>query len=228
MDTYRTEEEQIAAIRKFAGEYGVKVIIAIVVAIALFFAAQNYKHSQQADKDNASLLYNQLSTAAAADLDMTAENQAAFDAAYASLMSDHADTIYASYASLFKAKLDVQTGDLSKAEQSLQWVIDADVSTSIKALAVLRLARVKSANGQREEALALLAQDAGPFTFAYEEAKGDIYLLQENKDLALQAYKKAQALKTVDMSMSGHMLKMKVESLDNSQKNKLFPATATQ
>ena len=226
MDTYRTEEEQIAAIRKFAGEHGVKVITALVVAIALFFAGQNFKQSQQATKENSSFLYNQLSTAATAGMDMTAENKAAFDSAYSVLMSDYDDTVYASYASLFKAKLDVQAGDLAKAEQSLQWVIDANFNDNLKALAVLRLARVKSANGQREQALALLSEDPGPFASAYEEAKGDIYLLEGKKAEALSAYKKSQALNAGGMSLSGQMLKMKIESLDNAQQEKLFPVAA--
>ncbi|NRB37480.1 MAG: tetratricopeptide repeat protein [Pseudomonadales bacterium] len=226
MDTYRTEEEQIAAIRKFAGEHGVKIITAIVVAIALFFGVQNWQKSQLQSKENASFLYNELSTAITAGSDMTAENRSAFDVAYASLMADHSGSIYASYASLFKAKLDVEAGELTKAEQSLQWVVDANFNKNITALAVLRLARVKSANGQRDVALGLLAKDAGPFTSAYEEAKGDIYLLQDKNPEALIAYKKAQDLKAQGMSMGSQMLKMKVEALDDSQQDKLFPKTA--
>ena len=53
-------------------------------------------------------------------------------------------------------------------------------------------------------------------------------MLQENKEQALSAYKEAQALKTAGMTMSGQMLKMKIESLDDAQKDKLFPAAAAQ
>ena len=228
MDTYRTEEEQIAAIRKFASEHGLKIITAIVVAIALFFSVQNWQKSQYQSKENASLLYNQLTTAAVADGQMTDENLKVFDAAYATLMADYGDSVYASYASLLKAKLDVQAGELGKAEQNLQWVIDANIDANIKALAVLRLARVKSANGQRDEALSLLQQDPGAFASAYAESKGDILLLQEKKAEALAAYKKAQELKQPGMSMSGQMLKMKIESLDNTQQDKLFATASTE
>ena len=228
MDTYRTEEEQIAAIRKFAVENGLKVITAIVVAIALFFGIQNWQQSQFQSKENASVLYNELSTAAAAEAQMTADNHQTFDAAYATLMADYGESVYASYASLLKGKLEVQAGELAKAEQSLQWVVDANVDAAIKSLAVLRLARVKAANGQRDEALSLLAQDAGPFVAAFAESKGDILLMQDKKDEALAAYKLAQAQKEPGMTMSGQMLKMKIESLDNTQQDKLFSTTAAE
>lgn len=223
MDTYRTEEEQIAAIKKFAGEHGVKVITAIVAAIALFFGVQNWMASQQQNKEEASLYYNELSTAATAGQEMTADNRSKFDAAYAQLMSEFPKTIYASYAALFKAKLDVEEGELDKAEQSLQWVVDAAFNDYVTSLAVLRLARVKSAAGQYEKALTLLASNPGPFSSAYEEAKGDVYVLQGNMSDALIVYKKAESLKEPGASFSGQLLKMKIESLDNSQQDKLFP-----
>lgn len=223
MDTYRTEEEQIAAIKNFVNKNGVKVLTAIIAAIALFFAVQGWQKSQLASKENASALYNELSTAVTAGADMTTENRAVFDQAYAQLMSDYAQTVYASYAALYKAKLDVDAGDLSKAEQSLQWVVDENFNEDLKALAVLRLARVKSAAGDKDAALALLAQNPGSFAAAYEEAKGDIFLLLEKKDEALVAYKKADSLKEPGFNMSSQMLKMKIEALDNSQQDKLFP-----
>ena len=72
----------------------------------------------------------------------------------------------------------------------------------------------------------MLAQNPGPFTSAYEEAKGDIYVSQGDSAQALLAYKKAQSLKQVGASFSGQLLKMKIETLDDSQQDKLFPKTA--
>ena len=226
MDTYRTEEEQIAAIKKFAAQHGTKVIAAVVAAIALFFAVQNWQTSTQQSKENASFLYSELSAAVVAGKDMTDENQQAFDTAYAAIMSEHKATVYASYASFFKAKLDVEAGELEKAEQSLQWVVDANTNADIKALAILRLARVKAANKKQDEALALLKNKSASFSAAFAEAQGDIYLQQEKNDEALSAYKKSKELKGTSFDMASQMLTMKIESLDHSQQEKLFPVDA--
>ncbi len=222
MDTYRTEEEQIAAIRKFAAENGAKVLAVIVAAIALFFAVQNWQQSQQKNKENASLLYSELSTAATAGASMTDENKAIFDAAYEQLMSEYGDSLYASYASFFKAKMSVEAGELDAAEMSLQWVVDANVNKDVTALAVLRLARVKASNEKREAALVLLSGDAGPYSAAFAEAQGDIYITQGDDENALIAYKKADAAQTPGFSLSAQMLKMKIESLDKTQQDKIF------
>ncbi len=222
MDTYRTEEEQIAAIRKFAAENGAKVLAVIVAAIALFFAVQNWQQSQQKNKENASLLYSELSTAATAGASMTDENKAIFDAAYEQLMSEYGDSLYASYASCFKAKMSVEAGELDAAEMSLQWVVDANVNKDVTALAVLRLARVKASNEKREAALVLLSGDAGPYSAAFAEAQGDIYITQGDDENALIAYKKADAAQTPGFSLSAQMLKMKIESLDKTQQDKIF------
>ena len=61
MDVYRTEEEQIEAIKKFFAEYGWKVVAAILVAVALYMGYHAWRHSQQTARDTASLHYDKLS-----------------------------------------------------------------------------------------------------------------------------------------------------------------------
>ncbi len=225
MDVYRTEEEQIEAIKKYMADYGSKIVLAIVACIALFFGYQTWEKKQQASLDTVSMYYNELTESFGAGVNITDEDRARFDAAFAKLLSEYPKTIYASYASLHKAKLDVENAEFDKAVQSLQWVIDAAVNSELVALANLRLARVEFARGNVDQGLSLLQKDAGPFAAEYEEAKGDMLLDKGQVNEALVAYKKSQALQKEAGAYPNRILEMKVESLEASDKSKLFPVS---
>ena len=225
MDTYRTEEEQIDAIKKFIADDGAKVVAAIVVVIASYFGYQFWQKDQQANIEIASIYYSELSMAATAEQSVSEENRSRFDSAFIKLLAEFPESIYASYATLHKAKLEVEAGELDKATQSLQWVVDTKANDELVALAILRLAKVKAEQGDLDKALALLQTNAGPFTSAYEESKGDIYIAQNNLSEALIAYKKAKASQKNPVGFSDRMLDMKIESLDQSNQNKLFPVS---
>ena len=225
MDTYRTEEEQIEAIKKFANEKGTQVVGIIVLAIAVFFGSQGYMRHQSSERDTASLYYSEITQALASADSLSEANSAKFDSAYEKLTGQYPSSTYASYAALHKAKLDFQANDKAAAVSSLQWVIDANVSSHLKALAGLRLAQVKLDLGEIEQAQNLVASAQPPFESAYEELKGDIFLAKNDKSQALAAYTKAMQLKS-EAGSPDRFLALKIQGLEQGQQDKIFSINA--
>ncbi len=213
MDIHRTEEEQIEVLKRFFNENGTKLLISIVAAVAIFFGYQGWMSNQQQASEEASSYYNELRELAETAGDTQSESRVKFDGVFAKLLAGHSDSIYSSYASLLKAKLNVEAGELDKAVQALQWVIDAAVNPEIIALANLRLAHVVFAKGENEKALELLNRESAPFASSYEELRGDIYVEMNQSDKALAAYKKAKELKADKKSFDDRLLAMKIDSL---------------
>ena len=78
------------------------------------------------------------------------------------LKQDYSDTQYAFYAALIKAKLAVESTDLTAAAVELQWAMDNADETVNENIARLRLARVEAAAGNLDTALQLVqGVDAG-------------------------------------------------------------------
>ena len=91
----------------------------------------------------------------------------------------------------------------------MQWI--SAPSDGIKGIASVRLARVQIQQEQFDEALATLSKPIPEsFTAAVEEIKGDIYLLQNKTELALNAYQVAIASDGLATSPN---LQMKVDDL---------------
>ena len=223
MDVYRTEEEQIEAIKKFWAENGTKIVAAILTCIALFFGYQAWERHQLAEKNKVSLYYNELTKVLEDGQDLTEENRVKFDEVFEKIRKEYPKSIYASYAALHKARLEVEKKEFDQAAQSLQWVINAAVTSEIVALANLRLARVEFARGNLDQALNLLQKDQGPFAAGYEEIKGDVLLEQNQPEQALVAYKKARSLQQESAGIPNRILDMKIEALETSDTSKLFP-----
>ncbi|CAA0082984.1 Uncharacterised protein [BD1-7 clade bacterium] len=221
MDSYRTEEEQVEAIKKFFKEYGTKVLVAVVVAAGAFFGIKSYQHNERSDREAASTYYNRMVEIVPAQGAVSDEDQPVFDAAYAALLKDFSDTTYASYAAFFKARMDVTDGNLDEAEKTLRWVVEQQVNDELVGLANLRLAKVLAANEKAEDALALVKQPQGGFASSYAETEGDILVQLGKNEEALTAYEKAEALRDGRESMTSRLLTMKIDSLKEGQQDKL-------
>lgn len=226
MDIYRTEEEQIEAIKRFFKTYGTHVLIVFCVFVAAFFAYQTWTARQQGNAEQASQYYSELLELAAPGKEMTPESRTGFDELFARLMAEHSTSVYASYASLLSAKMQVAEGNLDKAAQALQWVVDAAATPELKALANLRLSRVLFAKGENDKALKLLDAQSAPFASAYEELRGDIYLEMGQADKALAAYTKAKQLKSEKANLD-RILEMKIDSLAAADASRLSAGAAS-
>ena len=110
------------------------------------------------------------------------------------LNREYAWTPYASLATLVAARVHVEANELDKAAASLKSVVETAKEDEIKMIARLRLARVLSAQGKHDEALATLKiEEAGEFAPRFADTRGDVLLAKGDRDGALREYQAARA-----------------------------------
>ncbi len=210
MDVYTTEDEQLAAVKSWFQHYGFKALLAVAVIAAAFFGYHYNQSQKHAGLEKASILYTQLVRVTDQGVD-TKESRQMFDEIYGYLSTDFKDSIYATYAALMRASLDVKENDYEKAEQTLEWILSRKNAPEVSDLARLRLARVKASNNGMDEALVLLDQGSTFYPSEYAEAKGDILRLQNKPEEALKAYELAKA--TSHNKRPGTILDLKINAL---------------
>lgn len=109
------------------------------------------------------------------------------------LIEEYGRTPYADQARLVAARVHVEAGDLDAAAARLREVMEGSEDPELATVARLRLARVESAAGRHDEALALLARVETPaIAGRVEELRGDILLAKGDRDGALAAYRRAR------------------------------------
>lgn len=207
----RSEEEQLALVQEWWQRNGKPLLIGGVLALVGVFGWQYWQNHQLAQAEAAADIYQRLLEAT---LTPTGEPDAAQLAALAGeLQKDHKNTAYAQYASLFVAKVAVDTGKLDEAAAQLQQVLEHPRDETLGELARQRLARVLTAQGKAEEGLALLTANAAPVSFAAsrEELIGDLLVKLDRKEEAHAAYSKAKAALSEDAA--GGTLQMKLDDL---------------
>ncbi|WP_127476197.1 YfgM family protein [Sulfurivermis fontis] len=207
MEVYRTEEEQVEALKEWWRENGRSVVIGVVLALAAVFGWRYWQDTTRSQAEAASALYQQMLT----QLD-AGEGREVVEIARR-IIAEHATSPYAALASLSLAQQAVDQGDLDGAAAHLRWVMDNAKVSEVRLLAQVRLARVLIAQGRADEALQHLATVAGSsYTVLVEETKGDAYLAQGRRAEALQAYQTALAA-AADVPAKQQMLRMKVDDL---------------
>lgn len=214
MDAYRTEDEQVEALKRWWKENGTSTLLTIVVVVGGYFGWQAWTKNKQQQQAAASANYQQL-------LQVSMElEQDANDAGYATathlvdtLKADYPKTLYAHYAALMQAKLLVEKNDLDAAQEQLRWVLDSDPEPQLRQLAHLRLARILFTAGEPQQALEHMnSADYGEFAPIYYELRGDIHSSLGEPDAARQDYESAIA-GTEGNANAAPLVRMKLESL---------------
>jgi predicted negative regulator of RcsB-dependent stress response len=105
------------------------------------------------------------------------------------LNRDYAATPYAALATLIAARSHVESNELDQAAAGLKSVMDTASDTELRTIARLRLARVQSAQGKFDDALATLkVDDPGEFAPRIADTRGDVLLAKGDRDGALREY----------------------------------------
>ncbi|MDA8752744.1 tetratricopeptide repeat protein [Halieaceae bacterium] len=215
MESYRTEEEQLEALKRWWDENGRSTLAAIVLALIAGFGWQAYKDFDQRQRETASDLYqvmlDAMSVQEGRDADAANARQIA-----SQLKTEYGGSTYAQFAALHLARMAVVDGDLPGAEAELRWVLTkADSGSDIAAVAGLRLARVLAASGDTEQALVILAGgEGGTYAASYALARGDVLLGLGQNDQARAAYSEARALAASKGTQAQLLtLEQKLESL---------------
>lgn len=207
MEVYRTEEEQVEALKDWWKENGRSVIIGAVLALAAVFGWRYWQESTRAQAEDASTQYQML-------LQRMDEGEGREVVEIARrIIAEHANTPYAALASLSLAQQAVDQNDLDGAGAHLRWVMQNAKLDEVRKLAQVRLARVLVAQGQTDAALQQVSGlGSGSFTALAEEVKGDAYLAQGRRADALRAYQSALAA-SADVPAKQQVLRMKVDDL---------------
>lgn len=124
------------------------------------------------------------------------------------LQEKYSDTPYAAFAALVQGRIQVDQNALEKAEEHFRQAIELGDDGPASHVARVRLARVLAAENKLEEALKVISvQDNEGYLALYEEAKGDIYVLQKNYEKARESYKIAEQALPPGMQVMALQLK---------------------
>jgi predicted negative regulator of RcsB-dependent stress response len=105
------------------------------------------------------------------------------------LNREYQATPYAALATLIAARTQVDANELDKAATSLRSVMDTASDPELRTIARLRLARVQSAQGKYDDALATLkVEDGGEFAPRIADTRGDVLLAKGDREGALREY----------------------------------------
>ncbi|QFU75089.1 tetratricopeptide repeat protein [Halioglobus maricola] len=215
MDQYRTEEEQVEALKKWWDENGRSIIVSVIVALGVGFGWQGWQKYTADEAAAASERYQALLQEMAQISD--AEGQQTAITMAREIKTEHSRSTYAEFAGLHLARLAAVRGDMAEAEAQLRWVLGrADKGSEVYQLAQLRLARVLASNGDTAQAKSILdGTDAGAHEASYAVARGDIAMLEGNEEEARAAY--TQALSLAAQSGGGQvslsLVQQKLQSL---------------
>ncbi len=214
MEAYRTEEEQVEALRRWWQENGRTTVVAVIVALGIGFGWQGWKHYNQERSEGASDLYQRMLQAYSVPA-LSGEQQEVAAQLAQQLKTEYEGSSYSQFAALQLASTAVIENDLSAAEGELRWVLArADVGGDIARITQVRLARVLAAQGQQEQALAILDEaDAGPYQASYALARGDILSSMGREQQALEAYRAARSQATADGEINLRSLEQKLQAL---------------
>ena len=205
------EQDQLEDLKLWWARYGKYVAGALMLAAVVMIGNQGWRWYQQRQAEQASVLYQAVSTA-------SRNNDAAKAKEPATQIEDrYAGTAYAPRAALLYAKLLYDSGEHAGAKLQLQWVIDHASEDAIKAIGRFRLAELLLDDKQYDLALATLdnkTDDA--FTAIFADLRGDILSAAGKPVEAKAAYTIAMA-KFDPKSPYRQFVQVKFEALGGSQ-----------
>ncbi|WP_252272888.1 YfgM family protein [Pseudomonas subflava] len=202
-----TEDEQIAQLKDWWQRNGKPLLTGGVLALALVVGWQAWQQYQENQAQGGGALYQQLLETT---LTPTGEPDVGKVTELADkLKKEYAGTHYAQYASLFVAKVAVDSGKLDDAAAELQPLLKDPADVTVGELARQRLARVLAAQGKTEEGLKLLDGEADKaWQASREELKGDLLAQLGRGDEAHAAYEKAKAALSEEAAVGGLQIKL--------------------
>ncbi len=221
MADHLSEEEQIEALKRWWAANGMQTVLSVVLVVGGYFGWQYWEQEQQVQTDQASNAYLEMIEIVSENTPgqlLDADQQAQINAAADQLKENHSNSAYAQFAAMLKAKLAVDNNALDAAASELEWAMDNDPAPATERLIRLRLARVEAARGNIDTALQMVqGVDAAEMKSAYEEAKGDFYLLQDNSAAAFTAYESALAANESQDQMIRNILELKISQVRPSE-----------
>ena len=222
MAEHLSEEEQLENLKKWWRNYGVVAITVVSISVGSYFGLNFYKENERIRSEESSSKYQDMMDICiiSSDKKISATQLKLIQKLASELKSSDDGSQYSIYSALLMAKLHVEKNNLDLAAEELNWALSRsqdDLAPIIK----LRLARVEASRGNIDLALSMINQNPPKvMTSAYHEAKGDFYLLKEDKVTAYDHYSLALSqLQDHDMP---HLRNLKLKL------NKVSPIPSTQ
>jgi predicted negative regulator of RcsB-dependent stress response len=204
-----TDEEQVEKLKKWWNENGRAVIAGVIIGVGGLFGYRYWIDLQETTAASASMHFTEMVKA----LESNDSDNIVVQAE--TLISDYADSEYATLARFALARNFVANEDYDKAQQQLELIIGSVGDSPLGFLARKRLAAVQLQQAQPDRALATLSIDFPPaFNAEVEELKGDIYASQGNLSDAVNAYRKAQGGDPAPAN--GQFIQQKIDDLGSA------------
>ncbi|MDY0329026.1 MAG: tetratricopeptide repeat protein [Thiomonas sp.] len=189
------EQEQIARMRHFWERWGTQIsagLLAVAVGFAGYYGWQWWQRNEGA---KAAVVFEQVQAA------IQSNNPDKIEQAWAVMQSKAPGSAYAGMAALAVAKSLHDAGKNDQAIAALNWAIEHASGPSVRAVARLNLSALQIDARQYAQANKTLADVPEPtFTALFDVRRGDLALLQGQRDAARTAYEAALKALPADSS----------------------------
>jgi predicted negative regulator of RcsB-dependent stress response len=208
MEEYASEQEQVDELKKLVKENAPWALGGIVLGGLIYFGYTQYQGWLDQKAHTGAAKYELVIAALAKQDRGEAQKQ------LTQLQTDYARSPFADQAALALARFEVDKNDFDAAKQHLASVVDNSKDPALQEVAILRLARVERALGQRAQALALLDKAKGGRDDAVIwEVKGDLYADAGDIKAAQEAYGKALS-GAKDGMVNKELIELKLNALN--------------
>ena len=189
MSTYETDDEKVEALKKWWKENGLSVVAGVGIGLAAVFGWRGWVGYQDAVGQQASAAFEQLLATADGGITDSALKQTEL------LAKDYGSTAYATFATLLRARLELEAGNSTAARTALEQAISDSPEPGLARIAALRLARLLIDEGNLSEAASIVNKhdDGGNFSGDFAALRGDIAAAEGRNQDARQAYEQALA-----------------------------------
>jgi predicted negative regulator of RcsB-dependent stress response len=205
-----SEAEQMERAKSWLKSNGIWIIAGIAIGAGGLGGWRWYQERRNTQAETASARYEELVDA------FSRRDNVRGTTLLEELNREYAWTPYASLGTLIAARVQVEANELDKAAAGLKSVMDNAKDEEIKMVARLRLARVQSALGKNDEALATLKiDDPGEFAPRLADTRGDVLLAKGDRDGALREYLAARSAEN-DGRVDIELLDLKIRDLGGS------------
>jgi len=206
-DLYDTHE-QGERVKGWLRENGSAIVMGLVLAFGLMFGFKQWQAWEVSKRQQASSEYQVLfDYVEEGNLDAGVPN-------YEVLKAEYPKSAYTAMASLLMAKARLQAEQPDLAASALTHAMENAQPDPVKVIARERLARVRLAQGQLDEAQKLLddAGEATGFEAQFAEIRGDIHFARGETDLAIESYRESMNM-LEDGVGNRNFLRVKLEAL---------------
>ena len=185
MSDYLTDEEQVDRLKKLWKDYGITVVVALVIGIGGTVAWDYFKAYQSDKAQSASNLYTSYLEASG-----LGEPTSSF---VEELESNYGNSAYFAFTLLRQAKGELDSANFEAAHESLSRAFEVAKGSPIGDLVALRKAKVEFELGDYESVLVTLQEvETAGYRWQALMLKGDVHFQNDELDDAREAYQSAK------------------------------------